>query len=80
MLQYLVFFDQCYSVSTNYKQTITQAKPAQRYSKISTSLILGGSYRLLCTYQKIRQARLARQPRPFALFLGLSFHDTTLLH
>lgn len=74
MLQYLFssklffFFDQRYSVSTNYKQTITQAKPAQRYGKISTSLILGGNYRSLCIYQKTRQTRLARQPKSFARF------------
>lgn len=46
------FFDQCYSVSTNYKQIITQVKPAQRYGKISTSLILVGIYKSICTYQK----------------------------
>lgn len=38
---FFCFFEQCSSVSTNYKQTVTQAKPAQKYSKISTSLILG---------------------------------------
>lgn len=52
----LSLFDLQSSVSSppemHYKRSITQAKTAQGYSEISTSLIVGGNYRSLSTYQK----------------------------